>query len=135
MEEVLLGVSRFVGLMIDAMAVAIVGYGAVEAFLRLVRVGIAPNASHGTRKAVWQRFGVCLLPGLEFQLAADIIRTVVSPTWRDIGGLAAIAAIRTFLNYFLEKDVERAEEALPRREGPDALLRGAAQHSRQSEEH
>jgi len=53
------------------------------------------------RKAVWQRFGVCLLPGLEFELAADIIRTVVSPTWRDIGGLAAIAA--------LEKDVERAE--------------------------
>ena len=45
------------------------------------------------RKAVWQRFGVCLLPGLEFQLAADIIRTVVSPTWRDIGGLAAIAAL------------------------------------------
>ena len=53
----------------------------------------------------------CFL-GLEFELAADIIGTVVSPTWRDIGELAAIAAIRTFLNYFLEKDVERAEEAL-----------------------
>ena len=117
MEEVLLGVSRFVALVIDAMAVAIVGYGAVEAFIRLVRVGIAPRASHGARKAIWQRFGVWLLLGLEFELAADIIGTVVSPTWRDIGELAAIAAIRTFLNYFLEKDVERAEEALRARGG------------------
>ena len=116
MEDVLLGVSRFVGLVIDAMAVAIVGYGAAEAFIRLVWVGFAPSASHGARKQVWQRFGVWLLLGLEFELAADIIRTVVSPTWRDIGELAAIAAIRTFLNYFLEKDVERAEEVLRRPE-------------------
>ena len=64
-------------------------------------------------RRIWQRFGVWLLLGLEFELAADIIGTVVSPTWRDIGELAAIAAIRTFLNYFLEKDVERADEARP----------------------
>jgi uncharacterized membrane protein len=112
MEDVLLGVARFVALVIDAMAVAIVSYGAAEAFIRLVWVGIAPSVSHGRRKDIWQRFGVWLLLGLEFELAADIIRTVVSPTWRDIGELAAIAVIRTFLNYFLEKDVERAEQAL-----------------------
>ena len=51
-----------------------------------------------------------LLLGLEFELAADIIGTVVSPTLQDIGELAAIAAIRTFLNYFLEKDVERPKK-------------------------
>jgi uncharacterized membrane protein len=73
---------------------------------------------------------VWLLLGLEFELAADIIRTVVSPTWRDIGELAAIATIRTFLKYFLEKDVERAEEALRTREG-EANLRRATQHNRQ----
>jgi uncharacterized membrane protein len=112
MEELLLGVARFAALVIDAMAIAIVGYGALEAFIRLVWVGVAPSVSHGKRKQIWQRFGVWLLLGLEFELAADIIRTVVSPTWRDLGELAAIAAIRTFLNYFLEKDVERAEAAL-----------------------
>ena len=52
-----------------------------------------------------------LLLGLEFELAADIIGSIVSPSWKDIGELGAIAAIRTFLNYFLEKDLERAEMA------------------------
>jgi uncharacterized membrane protein len=41
-------------------------------------------------------------------LAADIIRTAIAPTWADIGQLAAIAALRTFLNYFLDKDIEKA---------------------------
>ena len=122
----LLGVARFVALVIDAMAVAIVSYGAAEAFIRLVGIGVAPSASHGARKQIWQRFGVWLLLGLEFELAADIIRTAVSPTWQDIGELAAIAAIRTFLNYFLEKDVERAEEWLPRRQAGKPEMGGAA---------
>ena len=39
--------------------------------------------------------------------AADIVRTVVSPTWEQLGQLASIAFIRTFLNYFLEKDLEK----------------------------
>ena len=51
-----------------------------------------------------------LLLGLEFELAADIVRSVLSPTWQEIGELGAIAVIRTFLNYFLEKDLERATD-------------------------
>ena len=51
-----------------------------------------------------------LLLGLEFELAADIIGSVISPTWQDVGELAAIAAIRTFLNFFLEKDLESSTE-------------------------
>jgi uncharacterized membrane protein len=54
---------------------------------------------------------VWLLLGLEFALAADIITSVISPTWQDIGELGAIAVIRTFLNYFLEHDLENAESA------------------------
>jgi uncharacterized membrane protein len=52
-----------------------------------------------------------LLLGLEFALAADIIASVISPTWEDIGQLGAIAVIRTFLNYFLEQDLEKAGNA------------------------
>jgi uncharacterized membrane protein len=50
---------------------------------------------------------VWLLLGLEFELAADIVRTAIAPSWTDIGQLGAIAAIRTFLNFFLEEDIER----------------------------
>jgi uncharacterized membrane protein len=54
---------------------------------------------------------------LEFALAADIARTAIEPDWEDIGMLAAIAAIRTALNFFLERDLEAARgdaEAGPR---------------------
>ncbi len=44
--------------------------------------------------------------GLEFQLAADILRTAVAPSFEEIGQLAAVAAIRTALNYFLERDIK-----------------------------
>jgi uncharacterized membrane protein len=47
---------------------------------------------------------------LEFLLAADVVGTAVSPNWDAVGKLAAIAVIRTFLNYFLEKEVEELEK-------------------------
>ena len=54
--------------------------------------------------------------GLEFALAADILRTAVAPTWDDISKLAVIATIRTMLNYFLAKDImafDQSAEARP----------------------
>jgi uncharacterized membrane protein len=36
---------------------------------------------------------------------------VLSPTWQELGELGAIAVIRTFLNFFLEKDLEEAEKS------------------------
>jgi uncharacterized membrane protein len=77
-------------------------------------IAIAPqraSATHGARRDIWRRFATWLLLGLEFELAADIIGSVVSPSWMDIGELAAIAVIRTFLNFFLERDIESAERA------------------------
>jgi uncharacterized membrane protein len=113
MEELLV---RFAGIaksLSEAAAVIVVTYGSLDAFIRLLWIGVTPTATHGERKAVWRRFGVWLLLGLEFALAADIIGSVVSPRWKDIGELGAIAAIRTFLNYFLERDLENAEESEP----------------------
>jgi uncharacterized membrane protein len=112
METLIAQGARAAGSFIDAMAVLIVAYGAVEAFGRLLWIAVTPGATHGERKAVWRRFGTWLLLGLEFELASDVIASVVSPTWQDIGALGAIAVIRTFLNYFLEKDLERSEAGL-----------------------
>lgn len=53
--------------------------------------------------------GKSLAVALEFLLAADILRTAVAPTWNDIGKLAAIAALRTLLNYFLERELKHSE--------------------------
>ena len=49
--------------------------------------------------------------GLEFQLAADLLRTAVSPTFQEIGKLACVAAIRTALNFFLQREMDHAHRA------------------------
>lgn len=54
-------------------------------------------------------FSRSLILALEFQLAADIIGTTVAPTWEQLGKLGAIAVIRTFLNYFLGREVKEIE--------------------------
>ncbi len=53
--------------------------------------------------------GLSLALALEFLLAADIVATAVTPTWKAIGLLSAIAGIRTFLNYFLQQEVNELE--------------------------
>jgi uncharacterized membrane protein len=109
MEDLLVQASRAAALLVETAAVLVVAFGAADAFVRLVALIVRPAAAgHGARKAVWRRFGTWLLLGLEFTLAADVIRSIVSPTWEDIGQLGAIAVIRTFLNYFLEHDLEKA---------------------------
>jgi uncharacterized membrane protein len=57
-------------------------------------------------------FGGWLVVALEFQLAADIVGTMVSPTTAHLIELGAIAVIRTFLNYFLNKELKEEKESL-----------------------
>jgi uncharacterized membrane protein len=52
-------------------------------------------------------FARYLALALEFQLAADILSTAVSPSWDQIGKLAAVAVIRTGLNFFLMWEIRR----------------------------
>jgi uncharacterized membrane protein len=59
---------------------------------------------------VWLTYGRWLVAGLTFQLAADIIETSISTDWEGIAHLGAIAVIRTFLNYFLERDIDEHVE-------------------------
>jgi uncharacterized membrane protein len=109
MEHLFASFAQIAKSLVEAAAVIIVSFGALESFGRLLWLVITPGATHGERKAIWRRFGTWLLLGLEFELAADIIGSVISPTWEGIGELGAIAVVRTFLNYFLEQDLERAE--------------------------
>ena len=109
MESALKAFSLDAALFVEAAAVVIATYGAVAALITLVRLAIT-GATHGARKDTWRSFGTWLLLALEFELAADIIRSVIAPSWEEIGELAAIAVIRTFLNYFLERDLEQAQE-------------------------
>lgn len=54
--------------------------------------------------------GRSLALALELELGADILKTAVAPNWNDVGLLAAIAVLRTALNYFLERELRNAEQ-------------------------
>ena len=94
---------------VEAAAAVVVGVAAVRAlvgFLATLRRGTEHDA---TADAIRLTFGRALALALEFELAADVLKTVVAPTWNDIGLLAAIAILRTGLNYFLERELQGAE--------------------------
>lgn len=105
MHEALALLVESVGLFCEVATVVMVAAGALEAIVRLA-AGWRHSSGEGLKRTVWVRFASWILLALEFALAADIVRTAIAPTWDDIGQLAAIAAIRTLLNYFLERDVE-----------------------------
>jgi uncharacterized membrane protein len=92
-------------LVIDAMALTVIVFGTVEAFFSGLRLMIGGTASGAEKREVWLRYGRTLVAGLTFQLAADIIETSITTDWEAVGRIAAIAVIRTFLNYFLERDL------------------------------
>ena len=92
--------------LVEAAGALIIFIGAVLAAIGFVREALS---SRTDRDFVGVRLGLgrYLALGLEFQLASDILSTAVAPTFEEIGKLAAIAAIRTLLNYFLAKEIER----------------------------
>jgi uncharacterized membrane protein len=110
-EELFNGFAASIALAIEAVAVLVIAFGAAEATVRLVSRLLRRSNVTGQRKDVWLKFAVWLILGLEFELAADVIRTVIAPTWVELAQLGAIAVIRTFLNYFLEQDLEKYDEA------------------------
>lgn len=95
-------------LLAETLAAISIGVGIVLMVLRLITVFFRVRVE-GYEKArlTLARF---LALALEFQLAADVLGTAVSPSWREIGQLAAIAVIRTALNYFLAKEIKEEEE-------------------------
>jgi uncharacterized membrane protein len=106
-EATLRFLAAFTALFVEGIAVLFIFTGAIETIVLVVgqTTGLLAREP-GWRREMFVHFGRWLVLGLEFALAADIVRTVISPSWNDIGQLAAIAVIRTFLNYFLERDLE-----------------------------
>ena len=119
MEEYLKSATLFLSSLAEAAAAVIVAIAVVEAVLGALYLFLParwrnPDKHHLAEKEdVRLRLGRWLAVALEFLLAADILRTAVAPSWDEIGKLAAIAALRTLLNYFLQQEINRAEARHP----------------------
>jgi uncharacterized membrane protein len=94
---------------VEAAGAIVIFVGAAIAFGRFLvvsfrREGMAPFAP------VRLDLGRFLALGLEFQLAADILRTAIAPSFTQLAQLAAIAAIRTVLNFFLGREIKEQRQ-------------------------
>jgi uncharacterized membrane protein len=108
-KEWLVAVTEMSIVVIDVIAFLVIAFGTVDVVVRALRTEIG-GASRDEKRAVWLRYARYLVMGLTFQLAADIIETSISTSWEAIGRLAAIAVIRTFIEFFLERDVTEVRE-------------------------
>ena len=95
-------------LMAEIVAAILITLGILLTLARLIKV-LSRTKYEGYEKSrlTLARF---LALALEFQLAADVLATAVSPSWTQIGKLGAVAVIRTALNYFLAQEIKEEEE-------------------------
>ena len=107
-ESELHHIATIVKLIIEATAISIVVFSTVRTVPKFIRT-YKKRDSEAFYHAIRLDLGLSLALALEFLLAADIVGTAVTPSWEAIGLLAAIAAIRTFLNYFLHQEVKELE--------------------------
>jgi uncharacterized membrane protein len=106
---------------IEVIAAVLIGFASLQCAVTAARLFLQRDASTAAKEEVRLQFGLWLSLAIEFELAADILRTTVAPSWEEIGKLAAIVVLRTVLNYFLQTEIRRA--ALHK---PGAAVAGAA---------
>jgi uncharacterized membrane protein len=109
MHEWLVVASEFAILVINAIALIFISLATIRAAIGAAPAIVSP-LSGMQRRDIWLQYARWLIAGLTFQLAADIIETAITTDWVMIGRVGAIAVIRTFLNYFLERDLAEARE-------------------------
>jgi uncharacterized membrane protein len=112
MEETIKRIAGFTSTLVEIVAIAVIALALLQFLISFIRTRFTKQ-SNETNAWLRVRFGSSLTVALELLLAADILATAVAPSWDDIGKLAAIAAIRTALNYFLEKELKDLEERVP----------------------
>lgn len=94
---------------VGIVGVAIILWGVVVALAATVRVELSTLRHRNMPKArirLRQQLGSSLLLGLEFLIAADVIRSVIQPTLEEVAVLGGIVAIRTVISYSLHKEME-----------------------------
>ena len=110
MKETLTIIAMNMVMIIHVMALLVVAFGTVQAFIRSLHAMLQPSATGRHFHAAYIQYARWLVGGLTFQLAADIVESAFSPSWDEIGRLAAVAVIRTFVNFFLERDLAQVEK-------------------------
>ena len=109
-ENLILTGVQWLRLTVETMGALMVALGCALALYHFVRTLIREqNQSFNPIRLILARY---LALALEFQLGADILSTAIAPSWDQIGKLAAIAVLRTGLNYFLSREMEQEKRTI-----------------------
>ena len=92
---------------VAALAALIIAVAAAQVCYNYSMNLLSP-ANFKSNQEIRIKFGSYASVSLELLLGADILSTAVAPSWDDLGKLAAIAVIRTGLNFFLERELKNA---------------------------
>ena len=105
MEEIAKHITLYVSHAVEILAAVIIGIAVIKALYNYFSF-LNPRRAKITKEEIRVQFGSSVAVSLELLLGADVLATAVAPSWDDIGKLAAIAIIRTLLNYFLERELK-----------------------------
>ena len=109
-EETFKQAAAYLVLGIESCAALIIAFAVLQALVRIIST-VARRQVEAPEQ-IRLGLGRWLALALEFELAADILGTAVAPSWDDLGKVAAIIALRTALNYFLQREIrELAHQA------------------------
>jgi uncharacterized membrane protein len=104
MEEIARNITLTVSHAVEMLAAIIIGIAVLQVLWNYGQTFTRFNRAI-SKESVRVQFGSSVAVALELMLGADVLATAVAPSWNDIGKLAAIAVIRTALNYFLEREL------------------------------
>ncbi len=107
---------------VEFAAAVVISLAALQATFKALLLFARRDATPQQKNEVRLTMARWLALALEFELAADILNTAMTPTWADIEKLAAIAAIRTSLNYFLEREINA--ESTPKQQAAELRVTG-----------
>jgi len=100
--------------LVEAAGAVVIFIGALVAAVKFLRA--LPKRDPHEFVPVRLTLGRFLALGLEFQLASDVLRTAIAPSFEELGKLAAVAAIRTALNFFLAREIREEQKVIAERD-------------------
>jgi len=109
MEEIAKQVTITISLAVEILAAIIIGVAVIKTLLNYFLLLRTPF-SKISKEEIRVQFGGSVAVSLELLLGADVLATAVAPSWDELGKLAAIAIIRTALNFFLERELKHITE-------------------------
>lgn|SRR5690349_338383 len=109
MEQIAKHITLTISHALEIVAAGIVGIAVLQAVWNYI-LSFTKISYVNSKEAIRVQFGSSVAVALELMLGADVLATAVAPTWDELGKLAAIAIIRTALNFFLERELNHIKK-------------------------